>query len=45
MIEFQHASQTFTGVNLASGFSDPVQWRRKENNITLGLVVSFGMIM
>jgi len=45
MIEFQHTSQTFPGANLAGGFSDPVQWRRKENDIALGLMVSFGMIM
>jgi len=45
MVEFQQASQTLTGVDLATGFTDPVCCRRKENYVLLALVVPFPVVM
>jgi hypothetical protein len=45
VVEFQQPSQALTGVDLASGFTDPVRWRGKENHVVLPLVVSFGVVM
>src|SRR2546427_10367309 len=45
MVEFLEASQTLTGVDLATGFTDPVCCRRKENYVLLALVIPFHVVM
>jgi len=45
VIEFQQASQTLAGVDLSSGFTDPVHCSRKEDHVLLTLVVPFRVVM
>jgi hypothetical protein len=45
VVEFQQASQPFTGANLARGLSDPIGGRREQNHVALALMVPFGVKM
>src|SRR5258708_24202313 len=45
VVEFQQTSQPLSGLDFASGLTDPVRWHREQDHIPLALMVSLSVKM